>query len=639
MSVRITADRARTARRAIDSVWKGLFVSTALIGFSFAKNIYVNPSASSGGDGTNWAAALGALPQESTFWSGVGAGDTIFVAGGRYSDTWRIRGGGSAGNPLVIRRATASKHGTDKGWSSAYDAPAVLQHRGIRIEADHVEIDGGAISGLVVVVPAADRAMGVEMSNPHVDLTLRRLEIKGPGTNDAHNTRAIDITPSRGKGRGLLIDQCEMHNISNGLYTVNFDDVIVENSYIHDINNSGHIHENAWFAQGTNNAIFRYNRMERTTAEGVFLRADTRNWKIYGNLFVDADMGVATKSGYSHKDTYVYNNTFVNVHHAIAFKDGGDNGEVANNIFYPTEKGVMLNKSMRRSHNWYGGSTCRGEQGSVAGNGEDPFENRSAGDFRLKAVCGAVDKGKSLASEYCRDRDGIDRPAGDGWDIGAYERAGQPIAQDGTQDDPEQPVSVMGEHAGGGAGSGDESVDGFEESQLSQTPQAPLLLFPASGDTLQQEPVLFEWVTTVDEDAQAHKQVLLVSDSQDFSTAKKTVIGETKETATGPSAAEHVATFGALSGLLLVGGGAGLRRRRRWKWLGKLLVVPVLLGIAAVGCSSDKNPMNNSPEKQQVFHEARVDDLDGGKTYYWKVMNVDADGNEVSSEVRNFVVE
>ncbi len=581
-------------------------ILTLLSAAADAANYYVKSGGTGLQDGSSWSSAFADVPSDKSFWSTVGSGDVIYVAGGTYSSGWEIQAGGSSGSPLTIRRATAKDHGTDQGWSSAFDSQVVLKS-GISLEADHIAIDGAVENGIKLVVPARDRARGVGMDGAYGGMTIRYLDIVGPGMDDAHNTRGIDLTPNKGSSEGVLIEHCDIHDISNGIYAVNIDDVTVQNTSIRNINNSGTIHENAWFAQGVDNAVFRWNRVERTTACGVFLRADTHNWDVYGNLFLNADMGVVTKRGYSHTDIRVYNNTFVEVEQPVAFKDDGDDAKIYNNIFYPSDDGVIMAKSVEHDYNWYGGSSARGETNGVAANGENPFANSGKGDYRLGSKSTAAARGKTLGGSYAGDASGAVRPQGIGWDIGAYE----------ASETRRSPIGM-----GGGSAEGTELVS------------------PSNGDIVDMEPVMFEWIASIKR-MFPNAFTLVIGRTPELDGPKVKRIKVNPETVGGETTDTTTAAVAGMMGALLMGSvtaGVLQFRRKRHKWVARIGIAGIaILAALFAGCSS--NPVTSSSNEDKVHIEQPVKGLAKGETYYWKVVSTDGSGSETASEIRMFKVQ
>ena len=154
---------------------------------------------------------------------------------------------------------------------------------------------------------------------------------------------------------------------------------------------------------------------------------------------------------------YIYNNTFFQQKkNAIRLRAGNTNGKVyiKNNIFDQSVGGgsalrltsTLTIASIESDYNIfnvgsyvvktpYNYSTLEGWQNSGYGQDAHSIETTDSkfvdaksdvtgsedSDFRLQATSPAIDAGTDLGEDYNIDRDGIYRPQGIGWDIGAYE--------------------------------------------------------------------------------------------------------------------------------------------------------------------------------------------------------------------------
>lgn len=169
-------------------------------------------------------------------------------------------------------------------------------------------------------------------------------------------------------------------------------------------------------------------------------QSNVHDWVFRDNVFVNfagaCNVGIPNVSFYN--NTF-YNCNTVNNDHCIGFFEGtpssgfyGPGGIVKNNIFIG---------STRNNAGWYSGSgqsVPTADYNYVAGlppgfaaktgfseahgiNGGDPkFANLAAWDFHLQQGSPAIDKGVAL-SGFNYDRDGVSKPQGSAWDIGAYE--------------------------------------------------------------------------------------------------------------------------------------------------------------------------------------------------------------------------
>jgi hypothetical protein len=82
------------------------------------------------------------------------------------------------------------------------------------------------------------------------------------------------------------------------------------------------------------------------------------------------------------------------------------------------------------------------------------FVNAAADDYHLLPGSEPIDKGETLA-DVMVDRDGVPRPVGSAYDVGAYEWTDQPVDMDGGTPASSSTGAGTGSSTGaGGAGSG-----------------------------------------------------------------------------------------------------------------------------------------------------------------------------------------
>jgi hypothetical protein len=158
------------------------------------------------------------------------------------------------------------------------------------------------------------------------------------------------------------------------------------------------------------------------------------NWQIFNNVFNYSDPVLtaqpsqaiaigAHNTGATFTNFHIFNNTFRGGNQAIAF--GDRNGtilntcHVVNNLFFtPGTGGLNLYGTNHAvvSNNASATSTC--------------FLNSSSGNFRLTSLATtAISRAiSSFVNTITRvDADGITRPQGAAWDIGAYEYCSTPV--------------------------------------------------------------------------------------------------------------------------------------------------------------------------------------------------------------------
>jgi parallel beta-helix repeat protein len=128
----------------------------------------------------------------------------------------------------------------------------------------------------------------------------------------------------------------------------------------------------------------------------------------YNNIVYNNPHGISV----DHRATNskVYNNSvFANVHTGIAIGSGSTGASIKNNIVYQNSPATAN----------------AGSQSVLANNlsANPKFVNPAAGDFSLQPASPAIDAGATL-TEVTHDFNGVSRPQGSAYDIGAYEFKG-----------------------------------------------------------------------------------------------------------------------------------------------------------------------------------------------------------------------
>src|SRR5262249_25578525 len=136
------------------------FLALLLLTFSsscFANIFFVREGASGANNGLDWNNAW--TDWSSINWGSIRAGDTVYIAGGRYTGTLQIGASGRAGNRITIKRvrSTDSAATSIAGWTDAFDSTvrqsAPASSAGIRFHdsvGSYVTIDGASANGWVI---------------------------------------------------------------------------------------------------------------------------------------------------------------------------------------------------------------------------------------------------------------------------------------------------------------------------------------------------------------------------------------------------------------------------------------------------------------------------------------------------------
>ncbi|QQR77554.1 MAG: fibronectin type III domain-containing protein [Candidatus Moraniibacteriota bacterium] len=416
-------------KRMLRSVFFSVTALFLFIGISSsaeAANKYVRQGAS--GNGSDWTNAYATLPSDLT------RGDTYYIADGSYG-SYTFDDNASGTTPITIKKCTASDHGTETGYSSAYcDGQAVFGS--FIFASDYWIIDGatrnesnwadGGAYGFRVSTFSANTSFspGVCASN----LTMQYVNAGGTPTGNPP-TGGVDAAFYIGGFDEYCQNWTMSHNyVHDTITTYHMNGVrggLIEYSYI----------VNGWSKEAIRGQIcmsnfsIRHNIFKDScqgnpadpTAgactgtialfDGYENSACWANSKIYGNVLWVTNSAsmqdaiiVIGGSNDNVPGVEIYNNTLA------GFKEGnlavlvrGSGSVCRNNLSYDTARSVAY--------------SCSSSSNNIHSN-ISPFVNYSGGDFRLS---GATAAGYSLGSPYNADLLSNTRGADGTWDIGAYE--------------------------------------------------------------------------------------------------------------------------------------------------------------------------------------------------------------------------
>ena len=422
----------------------------------FAASHYIRAGATGANNGSSWANAWTTF--STVTWT---RGDTYYVAGGAYTENIVIPTL-SGTSWITIKKANATDNSSDSNWDPSYAATQAVINGKLRIGSSYVKIDGVTGSG--------ESGHGIKIhesilagNTKVVDVAqigsiyLHHLEIRGSGYAGATGQDGIYwVNVNTLPQKGLHVSYCYIHEVTRNGVTIgaangtSYDDygVLFENNFLSetggctDVNTHGQGIQVSWSSTDYY-TIFR-NNIFRNVLGTAFIAylggasAIHSQSRIYNNIFYTTDYStynvspgiVFIHSSKSVSDIYFYNNTIYNVSKAGFFNDfaSATNVEVKNNIWtnsnftYP--RGNVGYTSS--SNNGYFNNTGRGAPATTESS--DPFVNSLAHDFQLKATAKAVDNGTSLCCYFTTDKNGVCRPQGSAWAIGAYEYSATPKA-------------------------------------------------------------------------------------------------------------------------------------------------------------------------------------------------------------------
>jgi hypothetical protein len=407
----------------------------------FATNYFVRAGASGANNGSDWNNAW--TGWSSIQWASIRAGDTVYVAGGRYAGTLQIGASGKADNRITIQRvrSTDSAATSAAGWNAAFDS-RVLQdtpkssagiyfHNSI---GSYVTIDGRTSSGWIIQYLNNSTGIGAD-GIPVSNITLRYINVVGPGKiTQTGDTRAINLTPEGGGPlSNVTMQYCEASGGDSCVYLAaegGVNNALIEHSSFHDAGaiNAEKYHPNLIYCGKITNSTFRYNKFYNIDVEGLFFGdPGNDNVLIYGNLFyqgsIPKNSGRGIEFDYKGSGTNfkIYNNTFASLPlPGIRFSGTNHAGcDVQNNIFWQTN--LSIAPGVKHDHNFFSGPAS--EPHGIS-NGSDPFVNSAKYDYHISSKIGPASprkKGANLGSSYGTDIDGGLRGSDGRWDIGACE--------------------------------------------------------------------------------------------------------------------------------------------------------------------------------------------------------------------------
>ena len=378
-----------------------------------------------------------------------GPGDTVYVRGGTYNENISLccndNHGGSEGNYWTL------KPYQDEVVTFDRDSPFKVAAPYIIIENFHFRTKGiGLImgGGYGYCCPYPGGAHHVIVRNNHFSgpgFKYAAISVYGR-ENIVENNTILDIKQTRTTDHGIYVHHGE-HNI-------------IRNNYIADARGSG-IHIYTEYKSGNQgedltikDMVIDGNVITNTGSAGIIVATGTTNSPLVkNNLIINNvifDCGWSSKNhgidirGKS-EDIFVYNNTIYNHtplpeenDSSIHIGKHSSEQKTINNVFIKnniidaqvseeddyhvaiSNQDHISNLSIERNLYWpspmklddiYDDSPIQ----------EDPqFENPSEGDFHLRSNSAAINVGLPL-TEVATDKDGVTRPIGSDYDIGAYE--------------------------------------------------------------------------------------------------------------------------------------------------------------------------------------------------------------------------
>jgi hypothetical protein len=386
--------------------------------------------AGAGGNGSDWNNAFSSLP------STLVRGATYYVADGSYGG-YTFDDANSGTSLITVKKATASDHGTNTGWSAAYgDGQATFG--GLTFLRGYYVFDGqtgggpgnwesgfgfkvnGEISMQQFVDNGADR------------ITLRHTEIN-VGQTGPNNVRGMTLYGSD----FFTLSYVYLHDSGCDLISMNvMNDFTIEYSKLarnRQAEPGCHGDLIEYQIGDARNFTIRYNFFEDIVGSYAFGShgPTITNYEIYGNIFywtIEPFFGNGLvgclSGGGTLQNVRFYNNTLsgnlTNNVGNVGFGILRGSGHQAFNNIWHRQSGTGFShgwSNTSHSNNTFYNGSGGGDQ-NLSGN---PFVASSSRNFALAAATSA---GSALSSPYNVDMTGKARGSDGTWDRGALERSG-----------------------------------------------------------------------------------------------------------------------------------------------------------------------------------------------------------------------
>lgn len=450
-------------------------------GAAHATNWYVRSGGTGSGSGADWN---NAWTLSTIAWGSVKPGDTIWLAGGNYSDAIVIGASGTSNAYISIKRvrSTDSTPTAAAGWNSAFDSQVVVAPQntfpcawnGPNALGSYVSIDGRMDSGISFQLANLSGASfsypGAiyfsQSCNGTAFVTLTNLDLTGPvpaGSLTYSGNGYLAGLSFRGGpygGSGIFVtdvnvSNCRIHSAFDLVLLIGVQRCIFDHCMFYDCPfDSGpeQNHPNMCEWGFSSDVTYRYCQWWNWYSEGVKMGDSAADISgpmyMYGNLFYNPNNGLygarVVEAREANQTLYFYNNTCVNfTNAAFVFNQVSGDGQFTsssqarNNIYWNSQ----LNIPPADMDYEFSSTTVPGAHS--INNGTMPFLGMTTNNYHIVSTIGALlprNKGTALPAPYNIDFDGNTRGADGAWDIGAYEVSTglslSPISQNATDVDP-----------------------------------------------------------------------------------------------------------------------------------------------------------------------------------------------------------
>lgn len=303
---------------------------------------YVDNAATGNATGTNWANAFpdaGGIP-----WSQLVAGDVVYISGGTsgksYTNIFVSYGGGSYGNPIVIKTATNSPHNgrvTIYGgmyWRSSYvtvdgSSNAAVTYFNAESVPNNINL---TIVGLATADPVMQPVVCVGAVGKWMEITGGGSPISGEGDGDGLLAQPTSIGPTNSEFAYLWIHDNFGHIIRQGRgdgYAASASGITFHHILGEDCHNN-FVMGQGWY--GMHDCLLR-NWKAPGVAHPDALQGGFQDTRIWNNRFMNwapSGQGFYPDFGGSMTNTFLINNVFACQNQDSQYAPSADNIYIVN---------------------------------------------------------------------------------------------------------------------------------------------------------------------------------------------------------------------------------------------------------------------------------------------------------------------
>ena len=425
---------------------------------AFCANHFVRPGPNGGNygdeDGSDWNNAFAGLP------TNLVRGDTYYVAGGTYLQSWDLDDVEDGTKVITIKKANATDNFGVAGWQASFDTDQAVVYNpddttygaAVKMRRGYYTIDGvtgSGTSGYGIKLRYSNLSQtnnNILVRNNQVNnCIIKHVEFENPGSS--YDFAQWGIHSINGNFANWTVQYCYAHDFQVFTKHDGGNGYTIEYCYFKDNWSSSQNHGELLSIVCSDGLIFRFNIVKNATngTGGIIVLGnyttypcDVENVEIYGNVFFNGSRSgnALWGTGNSADPTgmvnwKIYNNTIVDNNNGKYFAgDDGvqrDSGTIIQNNLYYNTNAYISEAGLARitiSHNYYNNCSNVPAQDNVVISTESTtvlFKDYSQKDFRLMKDSQAVDAGTELGDPYHIDMKGMLRPKGTKPDIGAYE--------------------------------------------------------------------------------------------------------------------------------------------------------------------------------------------------------------------------